>query len=81
MTTLEHVLIKVSHHPSPLYHSFPTPRLMVRDVKWSDEEIKGWMTNPFECPLPELWRHTSCQAGRTARQRSCVQIYNLRDVS
>lgn len=33
----------------------------------------------WSAPSPNFWRHTSCQAGRTARQRSCVQIYNLRE--
>jgi hypothetical protein len=53
VTTLEHVSItNLFHRPFPLYHSFPAPRLVVRDVKWGDEEIKGWMTNPFGVPPP-----------------------------
>ena len=49
--------------------SFPYPWLVVRDVKWGDEEIKGWMTNPFGVPPPR-----TLATGRTTRQRSCVQI-------
>jgi hypothetical protein len=64
VTTLEHVLIKVFHRPFPFYHSFPTPRLVVRDVKWGDEEIEGWMTNPFGVPPPRTLA-TYIMPGRT----------------
>lgn len=72
--TLEHIPIIP---PLPLFTpQGPTPRLVVRCVKWGDKVIKGYVTNPFGVPHPRTL------ATRTRRQRSCVlQFTNIRDVS